>query len=225
MEVTDLAAQVRKEHKKGPSRRLRDKGFVPAVFYGRSAENILLAVKNEELIKLHKDKKDHAFIKLMIDDGGNKVEKLSLIKELQLQPLSGKLYHVDFYEVDEKRKITMDVSLRFTGKAVGVEMGGELQHIKREVKISCLPLDLPDHIDVDVTSLDIGDSIKIRDLKVAEGITLLDRPDTSVAAVATVRVSKVEEAAKAETTAEGAKAEGTEAAGAAAAPAEKEKGK
>jgi len=176
MEVTDLAAQVRKEHKKGPSRRLRDKGFVPAVFYGRSAENILLAVKNDELIKLHKNKKDHAFIKLMIDDGGNKMEKLSLIKELQLQPLTGKLYHVDFYEVDEKRKITMDVSLHFIGKAVGVEMGGELQHIKREVKISCLPLDLPDHIDVDVTSLGIGDSIKIRDLKVAEGITLLDRP-------------------------------------------------
>lgn len=224
MEVTDLAAQVRKEHKKGPSRRLRDKGFVPAVFYGRSAENILLAVKNDELIKLHKDRKDHAFIKLMIDDGGNKVEKLSLIKELQLQPLTNKLYHVDFYEVDEKRKITMDVSLRFTGKAIGVEMGGELQHIKREVKISCLPLDLPDHIEVDVTNLDIGDSIKIRDLKVAEGITFLDRPDTSVAAVATVRVSKADEAAKPETTAEGAKAEGTEAAGAAA-PAEKEKGK
>ncbi|HNY51792.1 MAG TPA: 50S ribosomal protein L25/general stress protein Ctc [Smithella sp.] len=225
MEVTDLAAQVRKEHKKGPSRRLRDKGFVPAVFYGRSAENILLAVKNDELIKLHKNKKDHAFIKLMIDDGGNKMEKLSLIKELQLQPLTGKLYHVDFYEVDEKRKITMDVSLHFIGKAVGVEMGGELQHIKREVKISCLPLDLPDHIDVDVTSLGIGDSIKIRDLKVAEGITLLDRPDTSVAAVAMVRVSKTEEAAKEEVAAEGAKAEGTEAAGTAAAPAEKEKGK
>ena len=225
MEVTDLAAQVRKEQKKGPSRRLRDKGFVPAVFYGRSAENILLAVKNDELIKLHKDKKDHAFIKLMIDDGGNKVEKLSLIKELQLQPLTGKLYHVDFYEVDEKRKITMDVSLRFTGRAIGVENGGELQHIKREVKVSCLPLNLPDHIDVDVTSLEIGDSIKIRDLKVAEGIILMDRPDTSVAAVAMVRVSKVEEVAKEETAAEGAKAEGTEAAGAAAAPAEKEKGK
>ncbi|MGB5217879.1 MAG: 50S ribosomal protein L25 [Smithella sp.] len=225
MEVTDLAAQVRKEQKKGPSRRLRDKGFVPAVFYGRSAENILLAVKNDELIKLHKDKKDHAFIKLMIDDGGNKVEKLSLIKELQLQPLTGKLYHVDFYEVDEKRKITMDVSLRFTGRAIGVENGGELQHIKREVKVSCLPLNLPDHIDVDVTSLEIGDSIKIRDLKVAEGIILMDRPDTAVAAVAMVRVSKVEEVAKEETAAEGAKAEGTEAAGAAAAPAEKEKGK
>lgn len=228
MEVTDLAAQVRKEQKKGPSRRLRDKGFVPAVFYGRSAENILLAVKSDELIKLHKDKKDHAFIKLIIDDeGSKKIEKLSLIKELQLQPLTGKLYHVDFYEVDEKRKITMDVALNFIGKAIGVENGGELQHLKREVKVSCLPLDLPDHIDVDVTDLEIGDSVKIRDLKVAEGVTLLDRPDTSVASVAMIKVAKVEEAAKEEGAPEGAPAEGEAAAtaGAAAAPAEKEKGK
>ncbi len=235
MEVTDLAALVRKEQKKGPSRRLREKGFVPAVFYGRAAENILLAVKNDELIKLHKDKKDHAFIKLIIDDGkAKKMEKLSLIKELQVQPLTGKLYHADFYEVDVKRKITMEVSLRFVGKAIGVENGGELQHLRREVKVSCLPLDLPDHIDVDVANLAIGDSIKIRDLKVGEGITILDRPDTSVAAVAVIKVAKVEEPAKEEAAvAEGAAAEGEAPAASAAtsaekgkaAPAEKEKGK
>ena len=227
MEVTDLAAQVRKEQKKGPARRLRQKGFVPAVFYGRSAENILLAVRNDELVKLHKDKKDHAFIKLIIDDGGNKkIEKLSLIKELQIQPLTGRFYHADFYEVDIKRKLTVDVSLRFIGKAIGVENGGELQHIRREVKVSCLPLDLPDHIDVDVTNLDIGDSIKIRDLKVAEEITILDRPDGAVAAVAVIKVVKVEEPVKEEVaTEEGAATEAAAAAaaptGATAAPAEK----
>ena len=228
MEVTDLAAQVRKEQKKGPARRLRQKGFVPAIFYGRSAENILLAVKNDELVKLYKDKKNHAFIKLIIDDGGSKnIEKLSLIKELQVQPLTGKLYHADFYEVDIKRKLTVDVSLRFVGKAIGVENGGELQHIRREVKVSCLPLDLPDHIDVDVTNLDIGDSIKIRDLKVAEEITILDRPDSAVAAVAIIKVVKepvkeevaVEEGAATEVTEKAEKAP----AGATAAPAEKGK--
>lgn len=224
MEVTDLAAQVRKEQKKGPSRRLRDKGLVPAVFYGRSAENILLSVSNDELIKLHKDKKDHAFIKLIIDDGSQKLEKLSLIKELQVQPLTGKLYHADFYEVDVKRKITMEVALHFIGKAVGVENGGELQHLKREVKVSCLPLDLPDHIDVDVASLEIGDSIKVRDLKVADGITLLDRPDTSVASVAVVKVAKVEEAKEEVAGEEGAKPEEADAA-AGATPAPAEKGK
>jgi large subunit ribosomal protein L25 len=225
MEVTDLAAQVRKEQKKGPARRLRQNGFVPAIFYGRSTENILLAVKNDELVKLYKDKKNHAFIKLIIDDGDSKkIEKLSLIKELQIQPLTGRFYHADFYEVDIKRKLIIDVSLRFIGKAIGVENGGELQHIKREVKVSCLPLDLPDHIDVDVTNLEIGDSIKIRDLKVPEGITMLDRPDASIASVAVIKVVKVEEPVKEEAaTEEGAaiEAAATAPAGATAAPAEK----
>jgi len=191
MEITELAAQVRKEHKKGPARRLRQQGFVPAIFYGRSAENILLAVNNKELLKLHKDKKDHSFIKLIIDDGDKKkIEKLSLIKELQVQPLTGKFYHADFYEVDMKHKLTFEVSLRFTGKAIGVENGGELQHIKREVKVSCLPANLPDHIDVDVSALDIGDSIKVKELKLAEGMTILDPPDAAVAAVAVIKVVK-----------------------------------
>ena len=225
MEVTDLAAQVRKEQKKGPARRLRQSGYVPAIFYGRSAENILLAVKNDALVKIHKDKKDHAFIKLIIDNGKNKIEKLSLIKELQVQPLTGKFYHADFYEVDMKHKLTVEVSLRFVGKPVGVDNGGELQHIKREVKVSCLPSDLPDHIDVDVAALDIGDSIKIRELTVPEGVTILDSPDSAVAAVAVIKVVVVEApVAEAAVTEEGAAAEGAEGAPAVegtAAPAEK----
>ena len=228
MEVTDLAALVRKEQKKGPARRLRQTGFVPAIFYGRSAENILLAIKNDALVKIHKDKKDHAFIKLIIDDGGKKkIEKLSLIKELQVQPLTGKFYHADFYEVDMKHKLTVEVSLRFIGKPIGVDNGGELQHIKREIKVSCLPTNLPDHIDVDVAGLDIGDSIKIRELTIPEGITVLDLPDSAVAAVAVIKIAKVEEPVVEEVvTEEGAEAaaEGAEAAPTAegtAAPAEK----
>ena len=225
MEVTDLAAQVRKEQKKGPARRLRQKGFVPAIFYGRSAENILLAVKNDELVKLYKNKKAHAFIKLIIDEGGKeKTEKLSLIKELQVQPLTGKFYHADFYEVDMKHKLTVEVSLRFIGKPIGVENGGELQHIKREIKVSCLPINLPDHINVDVAGLNIGDSIKIRELTIPEGITVLDSPDSAVAAVAVIKIAKVEEpVAEEAVTEEGAIAaeEGAEAADATAEPAEK----
>ena len=232
MEITELAAQVRKEHKKGPARRLRQQGFVPAIFYGRSSENILLTVNNKELIKLHKDKKDHSFIKLIIDDGGKKkIEKLSLIKELQVQPLTGKFYHADFYEVDMEHKLTFEVSLRFTGKAVGVENGGELQHIKREVKVSCLPANLPDHIDVDVSALNIGDSIKVKELTLAEGITVLDLPDAAVAAVAVIKIAKPtpaeeEAAAAAAAATAAAEAEGaTTEAPAAEEKTEKEKGK
>ena len=226
MEINELAVQVRKEQKKGPARRLRQQGFVPAIFYGRSAENILLAVNNKDLLKLHKDKKDHSFIKLIIDDGGNKIEKLSLIKELQVQPLTGKFYHADFYEIDMKHKLTFEVSLRYIGKSIGVENGGELQHIKRLVKVSCLPANLPDHIDVDVSALDIGDSFKVKELKLAEGITVLDAPDAAVAAVAVIKVAKAtpeEEAAAAAKAATAAAA--TTATPAAAEKTEKDKGK
>jgi large subunit ribosomal protein L25 len=226
MEITELAVQVRKEQKKGPARRLRQKGFIPAIFYGRSAENILLAVNNKELLKLHKDKKDHSFIKLIIDDGGSKIEKLSLIKELQVQPLTGKFYHADFYEVDLKHKLTFEVSIRYIGKSIGVENGGELQHIKREVKVSCLPANLPDHIDVDVSALDIGDSFKVKELKLAEGITVLDPPDAAVAAVAVIKVAKATPEEEAAAAAKAATAEAaTAATPAAAEKAEKEKDK
>lgn len=190
MEITDLTVQIRKEQKKGPARRLRQQGFVPAIFYGSSADNILLAVKNLELIKLHKNKKDQAFIKLIIDDGREKTEKLSIIKELQVNPLTGKFYHADFYEVDLTKKLTFEVSLNFTGKAVGVQNGGELQRIKHTVKISCLPADLPESIQVDVSALEIGHSIKVRDIKAVSGISILDTPDASIVAVAAVRVTK-----------------------------------
>ena len=212
MEATDLAAQVRKECKKGPARRFRQEGRVPAIFYGRAVDNILLTVKSDELAKLYKEKKEHGFIKLIIDDGNEKVEKLSLIKELQRQPLTGKFYHADFYEVDMKAKQTFEVSLQFTGKAIGVEKGGELQHFKRNIKISCLPTILPDHIEVDVTALDIGDSIKVKELKLADGITALDTPDAAVAAVTAVKGAK------------GEAAEGEAAEGAAAPAAEEKKG-
>ena len=218
MEITDLAAQVRKEQKKGPARRLRQQGLVPAIFYGKATENIQLAVKSADLFRLHKEKKDHAFIKLIIDDGGSKVEKLSLIKELQTQPLSGKFYHADFYEVDMKKKLAFDVELNFTGRAIGVENGGELQHIKRDIRVLCLPTDLPGHIDVDISAIDIGHSLKVKDIVIPEGLAHLDPPEAAVVAVAAIRVVKAEEAQEAP--AEGAEpAEGA----AAAEPAKEDK--
>lgn len=191
---------------------------MPAIFYGKATENIQLAVKSADLFRLHKEKKDHAFIKLIIDDGGSKVEKLSLIKELQTQPLSGKFYHADFYEVDMKKKLAFDVELNFTGRAIGVENGGELQHIKRDIRVLCLPTDLPDHIDVDISAIDIGHSLKVKDIVIPEGLAHLDPPEAAVVAVAAIRVVKAEEAQEAP--AEGAEpAEGA----AAAEPAKEDK--
>jgi large subunit ribosomal protein L25 len=120
-----------------------------------------------------------------------------MIKELQSEPLTGKFQHVDFYEVSMDHKITSEVPLHFTGTAKSVEIGdGELQHIRRELKVSCLPTALPDFITVDVSGLDIGDVFKVKDLELAEGITVIEAEDTPIVSVVAAKVSAAPEAAE-----------------------------
>ncbi|MDA8124749.1 MAG: 50S ribosomal protein L25/general stress protein Ctc [Deltaproteobacteria bacterium] len=197
MEATELKACTRKETGKGPARRFRKEGLIPAVFYGRGEEAISLSVNAADLLKIIKKKKDNIFIKLLID-GEKPLEKLSMMKELQIEPVSRSFYHADFYEVRMDKKLTIDVPLHFTGVSVGVTNGGELQHLKRDLKVSCLPAALPDFVEVDVTGIDIGHSLKVSDIKVPEGVTVLDPEDVGVAMVAIVKVSVPQGAAAGE---------------------------
>jgi large subunit ribosomal protein L25 len=209
MEAIELKACIRKESGKGPARRFRQIGLIPAVFYGRGEEAIHLSVNAADLLKIIKTKKENIFIKLLIE-GEKPLEKLSLIKELQIEPVSRRFRHADFYEIRMDHKLTVDIPLRFTGTPIGVQNGGELQHLKRELKVSCLPSVLPDFIDIDVSGLDIGNSIKIQDIKVPDGIEVLDPRDVGIAMVAFVKVSVPQaEAAEGEAA---APAEGEEAA-------------
>jgi large subunit ribosomal protein L25 len=201
MEATELKAFTRKETGKGPARRFRMKGSIPAVFYGRGEEAIPLTVNADELLKVIRAKKENIFIKLMIE-GEKQLEKLSLIKELQIEPVSRRFYHVDFYEIRMDHKLTLDVPIHFAGIPVGVTNGGELQHLKRDLKICCLPSVLPDFIEIDVSGLEIGDSIKVQDIPVPEGIAVLDPGDVGVAMVAMVKVTVPQAEAAAEGAAE-----------------------
>jgi large subunit ribosomal protein L25 len=189
MEISELSARVRNQSGKGPARRLRIKGFIPAVFYGPKSESIQLAVNTSELMKLLRNKEENVFIKLLIDDGKN-IEKLSMIKELQTDPLTGRFLHADFYEIRMDQMITFDIPIHFVGEPVGVDNGGELHHLKRDLKVSCLPGKLPDFIEVDVSNLDIGDAIRVQDIKIADDITVLDPEDAPIATVSTTRVTK-----------------------------------
>jgi len=196
MEISELKATLRKDAGKGIARRLRKSGLVPAVVYGHKKDTLLLAVNSSELTKILKGKEENVFINLRVENG-KIVEKFTLIKELQLNPVSGKFLHVDFCEIDKQQAITLDIPVHFTGEAVGVETGGDLHHVKREIKVLCLFAMLPDFIEVDVSHLNIGDSIKVRDLKLHEGITVLDHEDTILASVTapktTVKAEIIEE--------------------------------
>jgi large subunit ribosomal protein L25 len=183
MEAIALNALMRKETGKGPARRLRMAGGVPAVFYGPSAESILLSVNASDLLKLLRKREENVFIRLIIDDGSKKQEKFSLVKEVQMEPVTRRFYHADFFEISMDRPFTFNVPIHFKGLPAGVENGGELQHVRRELKVSCLPTKLPDFIEVDISGLNIGDHLRMSDVRAIEGLTLLDAGESVIASV------------------------------------------
>lgn len=194
MEINELNAGVRTAAGKGHARRLRKAGSAPAVFYGPGAATVLLTVDAAALMKLQK-KEENAFIKLIITDQGKSIEKLSVLKELQIEPVSRALVHADFYEITMDHKITLDIPIHFSGKPKGVEAGGELHLLKRELKISCLPLSRPEFIIADIGELTIGHSIKVHDLSPGEGVTILDHADVVLATVSAMKETVTTEAA------------------------------
>ena len=195
MKTIALSAQVREGLGKGNSRRLRSEGFVPAIFYGYETESVAVKVNTSELIRALVDEKgETAFVKLGIKSGkGRKVEKLSVIKDLQIDTIKKKPVHVDFYEIRVDRTLAVDVPVIFSGNPVGIEEGGELQQIKRVLKVSGFPSDLPESIEVDISSLNIGDSIKVKDITIKDGVQILDPDDVAVVSVVPTRTSLMTE--------------------------------
>ncbi len=190
METIVLNAQVRTESKKGPSRRLRAEGFTPAIFYGSHTESIMLSVRSFDLKKVvEKGRKESVFVKLEIEDGSKKAERLSILKDVQINTLKKSVDHADFYEIRMDRELAIDVPISLTGEALGVEDGGELSTLKRELKISGLPSILPEIVEVDISNLGIGDSVKVGDVRLADGVNILDADDVVIASVAIARAA------------------------------------
>ena len=172
MELIDLNATIRETTGNGPARRLRAAGKLPAILYGPDTDPIMLAVTINDLEKAFKTANiGQALFNLKIASG-QKQTKMAMIKELQRQPVSGAFLHIDFYEVAMDRKITVSVPVVTVGKSVGVEMGGILQVIRRELEVLCLPNEIPETIEVDVTDLDIGDSLHVEEIPVEGNIEI-----------------------------------------------------
>lgn len=161
---------MREETGKGASRRLRAEGIVPAVFYGSGSASFSIAVGNKELSGILSGEGGISTFFNMTFEDSKMDKKMSIIKELQIDPVSEKLIHVDFFELSMDKKMTAMIPIRLTGKAVGVELGGNLQPIRRELEVSCFPKDLPGFIEIDVTSLDVGESIHVDEVKLPEGV-------------------------------------------------------
>lgn len=193
MKTIELNANIRKESGKGPARRLREEGLIPAVFYGPGTETISLTIDSSDLAKsAKKGRIESAFIKLAIEDNGGKIEKLSMIKELQVNPLTRNPLHIDFYGIRMDHTLAMDIPIQLTGQSIGIEAGGDLQFSKRNLRLSALPSLLPDFIEVDISELEIGDSVKVGDVVLGEEIEILDPANVMIVAVVVTRIAEVE---------------------------------
>lgn len=163
MELLELKAKTRDQAGKGHARALRQQGRVPAVLYGPDTEVVSLSVSAHDLeLLLKQSDSRQQLVNLSLEEGG--AARSAMIKELQTHPLSDALLHVDFYEVAMDRKIRVRVPVVVTGDAIGVEMGGMLQIVRRELEVLSLPLEVPESIVIDITNLDIGDSVHVDEI-------------------------------------------------------------
>ncbi len=173
---------IKREGKgKGEARKLRRSGYIPAIIYGGEAGNIPVAVWSKGAVSHLKGEVSEAKIwKLEIEGEG---EKNVIIKDVQRHPVTGEILHVDFYEITYGKLMSLLVPLSFVGEPIGVKKGGVLEVLKDEVEIECLPKDIVEELEVDVSFLDIGDTLFVRDIKTPEGIRITEDLDQPVVTI------------------------------------------
>jgi large subunit ribosomal protein L25 len=223
METIEIRVERRDGRRKGGARRLRRGGVIPGIVYGRKRTPVTVGVSAEEF----DDKLTHlegSHLIRLVNTGGKDAElhdRAVLLREVQRHPVTGAVLHTDFFEVDLTERLAVSVPLHFVGKPAGVVAGGILQPILREIEVECLPTEIPDFIEIDVSSLGIHEAVHLADVKLREGVSAMGDPGQTLV---TVLPPTVEEAKPAAEVVEAAPAEGAPAE-AAAAPAAEEKGK
>ena len=203
MATVELKAKVREGVGKQSANRVRLAGFIPAVLYGEGEEPLPLAVNYKEFYPvLHTRARENVILDLAIEGAGHGDYK-AIIREIQYHPVRRDILHVDFQHISMTKEIVVKVPIVVVGESVGVKShGGILEHLLREIEIQCLPTAIPDQVTVDVSNLDIGDSLQVKHLMI-EGLKLVTDPDSSVM---TVVAPTVIEEVKVEAAAEGAEA-------------------
>ena len=172
MRQLSLAAHIREITGKGAARKLRKSDQLPAIFYGPGTDSIMLTVDYPELTRITKQGKgENIILDLQIKSDNGEETRKAMLKDLMVDPVSGAYLHADFYEISMDKEITVDIPVTLLNTPMGVtEEGGFLQHIRRNITVSCLPDSLIDSLDIDVSEMNIGDTVHIRDIEFPEGI-------------------------------------------------------
>jgi large subunit ribosomal protein L25 len=187
-----VEAQIRKDIRKR-ARKVRNEGMIPGIFYGHGEKNIPIQTTLAALRPVVYTS-DTNIVSLKLDNGETKT---CIIRAIQFNPITDKIEHFDLYALRADEKVTMEIPISLKGTAKGVKDGGMVQHILHRVEVKCFPRDIPEHIDVDIVELGIGDSIHVSSLNIPN-VEILEDPDTTIVSVVppTVLKEPVEEAAE-----------------------------
>lgn len=211
MEFTKLEATLRQTRGKGPARRMRRDGMVPAVVYGKGIDTITLSINPRELTHaLSGPLRINTVLEIEVKNAPKDVPNQIhvLVKDHQYHPVRRDLIHVDFLAVDVNAPVTVDVPLITMGRAIGVQTGGVLSQVYRSLLLECLPAAIPAHVEVDISELDVNDNLSIKDVELPEGVTVALDPETTIISVMAPKA--VEEKKEGEEEGEEAAAEGEE---------------
>ncbi|MEQ9619903.1 MAG: 50S ribosomal protein L25/general stress protein Ctc [Deltaproteobacteria bacterium] len=212
MAQSNLEVKTRKRMGKSGAREIRKEGNIPGILYGKSTEPIPIVVNPAALKEaLSTEAGENTLLEIDIKDGSEKTKRLSLLREIQYDFLTSKPIHFDFQALDMNKTITVDVPVHIVGRAKGVKEGGVLEEVMREIPVECLPKDIPNAYEIDVTDLDIGDSIHVSSLKVSDDISILSEDEETIVTVLApkmeIEIEAEEAAAEAEEAAAAAEAE------------------
>ena len=202
-----LVVQERERLGSAESRRMRKQGLIPGVLYGRSEPHAISVRERELRHALTTSAGLHAILDVVLE--GQKSTHPSVLKEYQLDPIRGKLTHIDLQEVRLDQPIQASVTVNLIGEPVGVKEGGVLSQVSREVNVEALPMEIPEHFDIDVSGMQMGDTLRLTELQVPDNVKLLDDPEATVLATVTMP-TRVEEPEPEEVEGEEGELEGVE---------------
>jgi large subunit ribosomal protein L25 len=197
-ERVKLQVSERERRGSADARRLRREGLIPGVLYGKGKQSYAICVPERELRRVLTGSGGlHAILDVVLE--GKKATHPSILKDFQQDPVRGKLVHVDLQEVPLDEPIQATVVVQLIGEAQGAKEGGVLSQVNREVNVQALPMEVPEHLELDVSEMAIGDTLRVADLRATDGVVLLDDPETVLATVTMpTRVVEPEEMLEAE---------------------------
>jgi len=195
LETIEIQVEPREAGAKGKAKQLRREGKLPGIFYGPKAESVPLELDRRDFLSRVAGLEGSHLIRIK-SSSPLLAERVALVKEMQFHPVTGEVVHADLYEVDLSARIRVKVPLHFVGKAEGVVRGGILQPVVREIEVECLPMDIPEYFDVEVSSLDIGHSLHVKDLSIPEGVTAVYESNLTLVTVVPPTVEEAPAAAE-----------------------------